>query len=165
MANGQGRSIAIWFPQKGTPTGAPSVELHFNLWRLGHGGQDTDKGYVPDLLDVGIMVTSPSDLASVSFYLPFPIENKDITDLGPKFTDASLATSIFNETLTATNGPSGSVIVLKTASGTTHCGVLDFSTSGSQISKSYLNVEQDFDGIPCSPQNPKILWRNNSKVI
>ncbi len=23
----------------------------------------------------------------------------------------------------------------------------------------------DYIGIPCSPQNPKILWRNNSKVI
>lgn len=154
MANGQGRSIAIWFPQKETPTGnpsvepsvKPSVELHFNLWRLGHGGQDTDKGYVPDLLDVGIMVTAPSKLASVSFYLPFPIENKDITDLGPKFADASLATGIFNDTITATNSPSESVIVLKRACSTTHCGVLTFSTSGSRISESYINIKQDFDG-------------------
>lgn len=146
IENGQGKSMAIWFPRNATGAGQPSVDLHFNLWRLGHRGQEADKKQPSDLLDIGILIKSPSDVDRVSFYLPTRIDRPDIVDLGPKFSDGALATGIFNEPLTATNGSPNSVIILEKAPHDTYCRVLCFPTSNNLISESDLEVRPEYDG-------------------
>lgn len=154
-ASGHGKSMAIWFPLKTsaatTPSSPqtpqpPSAELHFNLWRFGHRGHQKDEAATPDLLDVGIMVASPSQLAEISIYVPIKIGPEHIVDLGELFSDATLAIGIFNESLTATNGQSHSVIILKKASGDTHCGVVKLPRSNNQIPTSHLSFRHEFDG-------------------
>lgn len=143
-ANAQGKSMAIWFPLKEAASPQPSVELHFNLWRMGHSSQKLDKAQAPDLLDIGIMVTAPSGLNSVSIYLPIAISTSEIKDLGHLLFDDRLATGIFNEELDATNGPQ--VIILKKASGATHCRVVKFVNTHGQIPESDLEVREEFEG-------------------
>ncbi|WP_137104630.1 hypothetical protein [Azospirillum argentinense] len=147
--------MAIWFPLKApaaaTPSSSqppqrPSASLHFNLWRFGHRGHEKDEAATPDLLDVGIMVASPGQLAEISIYVPIKIGPEHIADLGALFSDGTLATGIFNESLTATNGPSHSVIILKKASGDTYCGVVKFPRSNNQIAASHLKFRHEFDG-------------------
>lgn len=152
--DGHGKSMAIWIPLKQStktpdtndrPQG-PTANLHFNVWRLGHRGQKTKNSTQSDLLDIGVMVTSPSQISEILIYVPLKIYEKDITDLGPLFSDGALATGIFNESLTSTNGPLKSVNVLTNASGSTFCGVVKFPCSNGCIASSHLSLEQQFDG-------------------
>ncbi|MDI9849977.1 hypothetical protein QM467_18215 [Rhodoblastus sp. 17X3] len=146
--------MAIWFPMKTQRVGTPSVILHFNLWRLKGkktglarlkfwSDQREESQY---LLDMGIMVTSPADLAEISIHLPIQITDGDIKDLGPSFADGNLATAVFNESLEATNGPSQSVIILQKAVGGTYCRVLKFPLSRDRIPASHLAISPEFDG-------------------
>ncbi len=138
--------MAIWLPLKVTASGQPSVSLHFNLWHLGHRGQEADEAEAPDLLDVGIMISSPTDLAAVCFYLPTDIGFDDVEDLGPKFISHELATGIFNEKLTASNGHAGNLIILQKTATIRHCGVFTFPTSGNHISSADLKITPEYDG-------------------
>lgn len=153
-ANGHGKSMAIWFPLKpptaisaaaGAPP-APTASLHFNLWRLGHKGQEADGSTTPDLLDIGIMASSPTELAEVSFYLPTEISYDDVEDLGPKFISYELATGVFNEPLTASNGHKGNLILLQNAASARHCGVFKFPTAGGKISANDLKITSEYEG-------------------
>jgi len=153
-ANGHGKSMAIWFPLKtpstapatATPVPPPTASLHFNLWRLGHKGQEADGSTTPDLLDIGIMVSSPTQLSEVSFYLPTEIDHGDVEDLAPKLISHELATGIFNEPLTASNGHKGNLILLENAASARHCGVFNFPTTGGKISASDLKITHEYDG-------------------
>ncbi len=145
IANGHGKSMAIWFPLKTTATTSPVVDLHFNLWRLDHRKQKAKKSSVLDLLDIGILISRPSDFNSVKFYLPINIERKDIEDLGPKFQNHSIATSIFNERLKVSTDQNN-VIVLEGADNVVFCGVFRFPTTGNQISENDLEIDPEHEG-------------------
>ena len=125
---------------------APAASLHFNLWRLSHRGQEADGSATPDLLDIGIMVSSPTALEAVSFYLPTEICCEDVDDLGPKFSAHALATGIFNEPLTASNGHTGNLIILQNTTSARYCGVFSFPTTAGRISSTDLKITQECDG-------------------
>lgn len=148
-----GKSVAIWFPLKpqsataGTTPSVPTASLHFNLWRLSHKGQEADGSPTPDLLDIGIMVSSPTQLAEVSFYLPTEIDQSNVEDLAPKLASPELATGIFNEPLTTSNGHTGNLIFLANATTSgRHCGVFTFPATEGTISTSDLKITAEYEG-------------------
>ncbi|MBF0375056.1 MAG: hypothetical protein HQL39_16770 [Alphaproteobacteria bacterium] len=151
--------MAIWFPLKppsATPIAGATASLHFNLWRLSHRGQEAERSAAPDLLDIGIMVSSPFDLAAVCFYLPIDVNYEDVEDLGPRFVSSALATGIFNEPLTASNGHPGSLTILDNAVPVRHCGVFNFPIAAGKISKTDLNIVHEYEGTTFTITNTAI---------
>jgi len=144
--SGQGKSLAMWFPRSANRDAQPSVELHFNLWRMGHHGQKSDGILARDMLDVGIMVKDPNGLDSICLYLPTKIDASNIEDLSLRFVGHVLPTGVFNESLTGSSGHDGSLVKIHRLSGEPYCSIFNFPTSNGSISSSYIVVKQDLDG-------------------
>lgn len=67
-----------------------SADIHFNLWNISHDDQQ--------FLDIGIMLHHLSKNQSVFLYIPFSVDQSDISDLGSLLsTDKRLLAAIFNE--------------------------------------------------------------------
>jgi hypothetical protein len=136
------QSMATWFsPKKSVST---KIDLHFNLWRL----KDHDRAS-RDFLDIGVMITAPTGLDEIHFYLPFEIAKSDVVDLGSKFTESELATSIFNEKLAAKNSSAAVVQLTRESDSTTYCYVYKLpsvSSTSAYIDNSVMAVEKRFEG-------------------
>ncbi len=72
---------------------ALSADIHFNLWSVSATSQS--------FLDIGIMLKGLEPKQSIFLYVPFAVEEKDITDLGALLSkDKRLLAAVFNENYT-----------------------------------------------------------------
>ncbi|WP_165253991.1 hypothetical protein [Adlercreutzia sp. ZJ304] len=87
-------SLAIWAKNNNNDSACvgPTIEkLHFNYWYL-----DCGTNAAP-CLDIGILLSSFESLSELMIWLPFKIENTDVSDLACGLKDASLLGAVFND--------------------------------------------------------------------
>jgi hypothetical protein len=83
-------SFTIWYKRKLGTTAKPSLELHINLWI--HNKEDEDS------IDFGLLISKPQVIEELYVYIPFLIEDKNITNLTKMMaTDKKTSDLVFNE--------------------------------------------------------------------
>lgn len=84
-------SFAMWFNSNHIEETNIDADVHFNLWNLHY------RKALPPCLDVGIKIKGIKECSALNFYIPFPIKEEDITDLGKTLTSSEILCSVFNE--------------------------------------------------------------------
>lgn len=95
--------LAIWYKRKhSTPKEDLDVELHINLWKL-EKKENKEKGSpFKNLLDIGIKILEPSNVANIYIFLPFKVTKDEIEDIGNYFEgNDKLVAAIFNDEFSA----------------------------------------------------------------
>ncbi|NIX77372.1 hypothetical protein [Microvirga terricola] len=153
-------SMALWgaiHDQSGPP---PSIETHFNYWRISGDPEFTRQRKsvaVRDFLEVGAMVTHPASLEKLCIYLPFRAEPSSIEDCGPYFKETSVAQGIFNEPLSCNSlGPPGPASIELQQNGTPFCRVHRFMPAASGIDQSELEIQPIDEGTLITVSHPAI---------
>jgi len=83
-------SFTIWYKRKFDTTAKPSLELHINLWI--HNKDDEDS------IDFGLLISKPQVIEELYVYIPFLIEDKNITNLTKAMAnDKKTSDLVFNE--------------------------------------------------------------------
>lgn len=103
--NGPLPALALWYQrsQREPVTGVrPALELHVNLWR--RSGRSTSRHDI-NYLDLGIEVHEPRDLVALHLYVPFPLGESPIEDLGHLLRQREIASAVFNEVLEVQDNP------------------------------------------------------------
>ncbi len=136
-------SIAAWCELNEDAAGRPeeerpSVEFHINLWHF----SNTDN---QSFFEIGIKPTDPGGLEQIKLFLPFKISRSDITDLGPRFKEISIAQGIFNEPLSCEVSEDDKCVELFDGN-TVYCGVHQFSCDEGGIDGDELALGQQASG-------------------
>lgn len=98
----------------------PTVEFHINLWHFSDGKKSS-------FFEIGIKPTDPGGLEQIKLFLPYQLSRSDVSDLGPKFKEISIAQGIFNEPLSCKVSENGKCIELFEGD-SVYCGVHQFSS-------------------------------------
>ena len=84
--------IAIWCSSTNTQGASHSLEVHFNLWKLGK------RRNTNCFLDIGLMIQNATEASHINIFIPEPVAISDIEDLGITFREKpDLVSSLFNE--------------------------------------------------------------------
>lgn len=84
--------IAIWCSSTNKQSASHSLEVHFNLWKLGKGKTANC------FLDIGLMVQNSTNINHINIFIPEPVAKSDIEDLGVTFREKpDIVSSLFNE--------------------------------------------------------------------
>ncbi len=84
--------IAIWCSSKNSQSASHSLEVHFNLWKLGK------RRNANCFLDIGLMIQEATEVSHINIFIPQPVARFDIEDLGITFRkNPDLVSTIFNE--------------------------------------------------------------------
>jgi len=84
--------IAIWCSSIDKQGGPHTLEVHFNLWKLGK------KNGPNCFLDVGLMIQDAAEVSHVNIFIPQPVATSDIEDLGTTLRrNPDLVSTLFNE--------------------------------------------------------------------
>lgn len=84
--------IAIWCSSAKTQSASHSLEVHFNLWKLGK------KTNANCFLDIGLMIQNATNVNHLNIFIPEPVAISNIEDLGKTFREKpDLISSLFNE--------------------------------------------------------------------
>ena len=83
--------IAIWCSSAKIQSASHSLEVHFNLWKLGKGRNANC------FLDIGLMIPT-TEASHINVFIPEPVARSDIEDLGITFKEnPDLVSALFNE--------------------------------------------------------------------
>jgi hypothetical protein len=141
-------SMAVWCVAKGDVTHT-EMETHFNFWRIA--GDRDFKGRPPhtpprDFLEIGLLLTNPSQVEQVNIYLPTSVRRQDIEDAGSQLADTSVAQGIFNEKLQCVTTPPPARIELKNGENL-FCRVHKFiKEKNNFLDETHLSLEGFSDG-------------------
>lgn len=84
-------TLALWYepqgPSNSTITGAPQLEVHFNLWRADHSDE---------FLDIGLRLSKLHYLSRFYLYFPFQIESRHVKDLSGVMKFERTLDAVFN---------------------------------------------------------------------
>lgn len=84
--------IAIWCSSAKTQSASHSLEVHFNLWKLGKGRNANC------FLDIGVMIQNATNVSNINIFIPRPVARSDIEDLGIAFRQRpDFISTLFNE--------------------------------------------------------------------
>lgn len=84
--------IAIWCSSVNIQSTSHSLEVHFNLWKLGK------KRKANCFLDIGLMIQKATNVSHLNIFIPEPVAMSNIEDLGKTFREQpDLVSSLFNE--------------------------------------------------------------------
>jgi len=84
--------IAIWCSSANIKNASNSLEMHFNLWKLGK------KRKANCFLDIGVMIQNAINISNINIFIPKPVAISDIEDLGITLKEnPDLASTLFNE--------------------------------------------------------------------
>lgn len=84
--------IAIWCSSANTKNASHSLEVHFNLWKLGK------RRNANCFLDIGLMIQNATNVSNINIFIPRPVAISDIADLGITFRERpDLVSTLFNE--------------------------------------------------------------------
>lgn len=111
-----GRSVAVWgeSAHDAPPSPDNKLNVHFNYWHIT--SQKPAQADCLDFFDVGVMAFDCAHLSRIRIYLPLKIDPSSIEDLGPMFANSTVASGIFNESLSATNAERSNHITLQRGS-------------------------------------------------
>ncbi|MEK4430183.1 hypothetical protein MHB54_13345 [Paenibacillus sp. FSL M7-0802] len=98
------RSFALWYSTKNDESLNKEATVHVNLWEK---GENKKKYY----FDFGLLIEDIVDIESIYLYAPFPIEKEQVKDLGSIISNNRLASAIFNENFTTTDGEPKKLLV------------------------------------------------------
>ncbi|RTE08238.1 hypothetical protein [Paenibacillus whitsoniae] len=104
------RSFAIWYAPIKKETEQETEQdkvasIHINLWDKVKGN---NKNYC---FDFGLLIEDINCIEKIFLYAPFPVEKKQIKDLGSVISNNQLVNAIFNENFTTTDGEPKRLIV------------------------------------------------------
>ncbi len=105
----EAKSVAVWCLSREGERSS-DIEVHFNYWRLRNSKPGTDGQTRRDFLEVGLQVYRPSSIEEAHIYLPFRTDPP--VDLGPHFSNPSIAQGIFNQPLDVSQPQGGKWIDL-----------------------------------------------------
>ena len=139
--------MAVWCTGL-TASSSSELEAHFNYWRIS-GDEDfrrVRKAAAKDFLEIGVMVSDPSQVGHVCLYIPQSIKGESITDCGGYFSKPEIAQGIFNELLSTAQvaGPGNRCIELRKGADL-FCRVHRFMPKDNGIDSSELTIA-DFAG-------------------
>lgn len=84
--------IAIWCSSTNTQSTSHSLEVHFNLWKLGI------RRKANCFLDIGLMVHDATTISHINIFIPKPVAKSNIEDLGITLREKQdVVSSLFNE--------------------------------------------------------------------
>jgi hypothetical protein len=97
--------IAIWCSSAKTKSVSHSLEVHFNLWKLGKGRN------AKCFLDIGIMIQDAIKVDHVNIFIPQPVAKPHIEDLGITFRkNPDLVSTLFNEDYRISSGAQEKIV-------------------------------------------------------
>ncbi|OMD62439.1 hypothetical protein [Paenibacillus odorifer] len=97
------RSFALWYSTKNESLNKEAT-VHVNLWEK---GENKKKYY----FDFGLLIEDILDIESIYLYAPFPLKKEQVKDLGSIISNNRLASAIFNENFTTTDGEPKKLLV------------------------------------------------------
>jgi hypothetical protein len=145
--------MAVWGVFKEDAVRSAVAEVHFNYWRLTEDPPLLRRvwNYLrrrsplagKDFVEVGVQLTSPSEVEKVFIYLPGPPDHWHLEDCGQRFADKDIAHGIFNVLLSATpQGPPGPKrVALTNFDETKFCRVHIFPETHGKIDGHHLSQE------------------------
>jgi hypothetical protein len=84
--------IAIWCSSAKTKSVSHSLEVHFNLWKLGK------RRNANCFLDIGLMIQNATEASHINIFIPERVAESDIEDLGITLREKpDLVSTLFNE--------------------------------------------------------------------
>lgn len=91
--------IAIWCSSKNSQSASRSLEVHFNLWKLGK------RRNASCFLDIGLMIQDATKVSHVNIFIPQPVAKSNIEDLGITFRkNPDIVSTLFNEDYRISSG-------------------------------------------------------------
>ena len=91
--------IAIWCSSVKTKSASHSLEVHFNLWKLGK------RRNANCFLDIGLMIQNAIKVSHINIFIPQPVARSDIEDLGITLREnPDLVSTLFNEDYRVSSG-------------------------------------------------------------
>ena len=97
--------IAIWCSYTNIKSASHSLEVHFNLWKLGK------RKNANCFLDIGLMIQDATKVSHVNIFIPQPVARSNIEDLGITFRkNPDLVSTIFNEDYRISSGAQEKIV-------------------------------------------------------
>jgi len=97
--------IAIWCSSAKTQSASHSLEVHFNLWKLGK------RRNANCFLDIGLMIQDATKASHVNIFIPQPVARSNIEDLGITFRkNPDLVSTLFNEDYRISSGAQEKIV-------------------------------------------------------
>lgn len=97
--------IAIWCSSTNTQGASHSLEVHFNLWKLGK------RRKANCFLDIGLMVQDATNVSHINIFIPKPVAKSHIEDLGITFRkNPDLVSTLFNEDYRISSGAQEKIV-------------------------------------------------------
>lgn len=97
--------IAIWCSSVKTKSVSQSLEVHFNLWKLGK------RRNANCFLDIGLMIQNATEASHINIFIPERVAKSDIEDLGITFREKpDLVSTLFNEDYRTSSGAQEKVV-------------------------------------------------------
>ena len=97
--------IAIWCSSTNTQSASHSLEVHFNLWKLGK------RRNTNCFLDIGLMIQDATSVSHINIFIPQPVARSDVEDLCINFRERpALVSTLFNEDYRISSGAQEKVV-------------------------------------------------------
>ena len=97
--------IAIWCSSVNTKNASHSLEVHFNLWKLGK------RRNADCFLDIGLMIQDAAKISNINIFIPQPVARSNMEDLGITFRkNPDLISTIFNEDYRISSGTQEKIV-------------------------------------------------------
>ncbi|SDD32862.1 hypothetical protein SAMN05216337_101018 [Bradyrhizobium brasilense] len=147
-------SMAVWGRRKAGATAVPTVEVHFNYWRIaGAKVKKTSEAKKlseiagKDFVEIGIFLRGAAEVDQFSIYLPGIGTDWRLEDCGHRFAEPEIAQGIFNLPLSShlLGGPKR--IDLVEAANDNFCRVHVFPIAGDTIDPAQLVQNPSSDGL------------------